>query len=417
VSQALLDPEFVANALTREAPWCGGHGADGDYLGLGLLYYTLVYATRAEVAVCLGSGGGFVPRLMRQAQRDAGIADRSRTILVDGNVPQAGWGAPAWLGSNSFFRTEYPDVELVLEKTTQAAETFFAPQDVAIAYLHIDADHSFEACLEDFYTYRRFLRPGSLVTFHDTNFAAAGVGHVVDHLRTRGDCEVVDFLDQGVGTALVRITEDPTTARRAIDLGDGAIRLERRPDAPVLEPPTTDWRYLTAEAFRTRSVLAAHYVRECDTVVEIGGWRSPIDRFLTGAHGLVVVVDPFVHDAERNELNGAPSRVRHVRARFQDLRWQVVRPKGYGLVMLGLELEGLSENDYAMLFELVENANVTVVEFPTSWDSSRAQFERIRSNVTATERLRVKLDLGGNDLGDLSHSWPARVERELYVLG
>ena len=94
----LLDRELIAELLTREAPWSDSHGAHDAYLSAGLLYYTLTYAMRAEVAVCLGSGGGFVPRLMRQAQRDAGIAERSRTILVDGNVPDAGWGAPQAAG-------------------------------------------------------------------------------------------------------------------------------------------------------------------------------------------------------------------------------------------------------------------------------------------------------------------------------
>src|SRR5690349_21274860 len=87
----LIDAEFVETSLTKEAPFCESHGAQGSYLGIGLLYYSLVYARRTRVAVCLGSGGGFVPRLMRQAQRDLGIDADSRTILVDADLPQAGW--------------------------------------------------------------------------------------------------------------------------------------------------------------------------------------------------------------------------------------------------------------------------------------------------------------------------------------
>lgn len=86
----LINCELVVETLTHEAPWCGSHGADGDYLGMGLIYYGIAYILRAKLAVCLGSGGGFVPRLMRQAQRDLGIADDARTILVDANRPEAG---------------------------------------------------------------------------------------------------------------------------------------------------------------------------------------------------------------------------------------------------------------------------------------------------------------------------------------
>src|SRR5437016_12503971 len=128
----LLSQNVVTDYLTRDAAWKWSHGAEGDYLGMGLFYYSLVYGSKARMAVCLGSGGGFVPRLMRQAQRDAGIAVRSRTILVDGDVPDAGWGSPQWLEPDSFFRVHYPDVELVLESTSAAAERVFGAEGVRI---------------------------------------------------------------------------------------------------------------------------------------------------------------------------------------------------------------------------------------------------------------------------------------------
>src|SRR5436853_4460194 len=135
---------MVTELLPRDAAWDWSHGAHGDSPGMGLLYSSLVYALKARVAVCLGSGGGFVPRLMRQAQRDLGMADTSRTILVDGNLPAAGWGAPEWLAEDSFFRTQYPDVELIIDLTRNAAKNTFKKQGISIDYLHIDADHSFE---------------------------------------------------------------------------------------------------------------------------------------------------------------------------------------------------------------------------------------------------------------------------------
>jgi hypothetical protein len=412
----LLDSAQIESMLTREAPWSESHGADGAYVGTGLLYYTLTYVTRAEVAVCLGSGGGFVPRLMRQAQRDAGIADGARTILVDGDVPQAGWGSPQWLAPDSFFRANYPDVEVLLARTSDAAVQL-AEQELRIDYLHIDADHSFTGCLEDFRRYRPLLRVGSLVTLHDTNLAHAGVKHVLEHLRARADCELIDLVEAGTGTALLRIVDEGTPDPSPLPAAAGAaIEIERRPGAPRLDPPTMEWRYLRSEAFSVRNVLAAHFVRDCPTVVEIGGWHTPIDAYLTGAHDAVVVVDPFIREATLEELGGRPCRVRHVRARFQDLAW-TVRRDDFGLVILGLDLEGLSADDEQALTELVRRARTTVIEFPSSWGPSRVQYERLLAESGADVRVRTRLDLAGNDFGDLSNSWPPRVERELYVLG
>ena len=50
MNRRLVDSELIEAALTREAPWCESHGAQDGYVGTGLLYYTLTYATRADVA-------------------------------------------------------------------------------------------------------------------------------------------------------------------------------------------------------------------------------------------------------------------------------------------------------------------------------------------------------------------------------
>ena len=80
----LVNKDFITSMLTVDDPWCSSHGADNgsEDLGAGLLYYSLAYSIRARTCVCLGSGGGFVPRLMRQAQRDLDL-EGGRTILVD----------------------------------------------------------------------------------------------------------------------------------------------------------------------------------------------------------------------------------------------------------------------------------------------------------------------------------------------
>ncbi len=415
----LLNREMIAARLTHEAEWQWSHGAGSDYLGMGLLYYAVVYMWKARVAVCLGSGGGFVPRLMRQAQRDSGIADHSRTILVDGNMPAAGWGAPQWLAEDSFFRRCFPDVETVVD-TTKGAAAIFGKQNLKIDYLHIDADHSFEGCLGDFETYSPFLREGSIVTLHDTNFAGAGVKDVVEHIRTLSACDVVDFPDVGEGTAVVRIGKS-SAGGAGSGFGSGVHRNEgisvtRRAGARPLAPEGKEWKYLESNAFVSRYVLASHWVAPCRSVIEIGGARTPINLYLTGDHSSVLVLDPFIREHRQGTLRGKPCDVSHVRARFQDVDWHIPAGADYGLVMLGLEIQDLDEHHYRILYDLIDRAKVTVIEFPPSWAPSREQFDRIRSHTKTRTALQTILDLEGNDFGDLSNSWPPRCQRAMYVL-
>jgi hypothetical protein len=159
---------------------------------------------RSAVCVCLGSGGAFVPRLMRQAQRDLGMGTRTRTILVDGN--KGGFGRPNWLHEDSFFRQNFPDVEVVVADTAAAAAAF-AAQDLQIDYLHIDADHSREGSLADFNNFLPLMRRGSLITFHDTRpnaHPSVTCWQAVDDIRAMG-YEVVNLYQLGSGVAIIKV--------------------------------------------------------------------------------------------------------------------------------------------------------------------------------------------------------------------
>lgn len=210
-SKTLLDKNYIRKVLTVDDPWVDSHGAEADYLGIGLLYYTLVYMSQAITVVCLGSGGGFVPRILRQAQRDLGLAD-SRTILVDADIPEAGWQSPIWLEENAPFRKNFPEIEIRIEKTEQAFNQYFKPNKIQIDYLHIDADHSYEGCLNDFVNYSQLLSDLGMISFHDTSITKAkiprtpciGVPKVVEFLRTQSDWEIIDFEHIACGVAVAK---------------------------------------------------------------------------------------------------------------------------------------------------------------------------------------------------------------------
>lgn len=196
----LLNVDYATGVILRDAPWREGHAASATSLGLGALYYGIAYALRARTCVCLGSGGGFVPRIMKQAQRDLGLGAQGRTILVDANLPEAGWGSPRWLAEDSFFRTHFPDVEIRVETTARAAERI-AREGLAIDFLHIDADHSYRRCKEDFLAYRPLMAPSYVITLHDTDME--GVDRVVEDLRALPDVDLVNLVALGRGLAII----------------------------------------------------------------------------------------------------------------------------------------------------------------------------------------------------------------------
>ncbi len=53
---ANINRERIVDYLMHDAPWSYSHGGGGDRLGMGMLYYALVYVLGAEISVCLGSG-------------------------------------------------------------------------------------------------------------------------------------------------------------------------------------------------------------------------------------------------------------------------------------------------------------------------------------------------------------------------
>lgn len=222
---ALLNDDYIRQVMHRDAPWAGSHGSDGGgYLGGGLLYYALAYMSRARLCVCLGSAGGFVPRLMRQAQRDLGL-EGARTVLVDatigltaaadprGRAPRKKWGRPQWVDSNSFFRTEFSDIEVLVRFTKDVAAE--KAKDWQIDYLHIDADYSHGGRWADFVDYAPLMAPNGFITCHDTD-GRLPCSRVLADIKAAGH-SVVNFPEIGWGVALIRLQGTAVGASRPLD--------------------------------------------------------------------------------------------------------------------------------------------------------------------------------------------------------
>jgi hypothetical protein len=202
------------------------HGATDFHMGDGILVYSAIQYMRAKVCVCLGSGGGFIPRIMTQARRDLheqGIfegdnnhnwGDIGTTILVDASNGIGGY--TDWNEGDSFLRKHF--FPRIIEDTTENAYyNFFIKEDIKIDYLHIDAGHSYEDVKRDFDLYSTILSENGIISIHDTDTSFEkdliitkdvtdqnhhdsfdGPGKFIEEIQKNNDWEVFNFFNNRV---------------------------------------------------------------------------------------------------------------------------------------------------------------------------------------------------------------------------
>lgn len=166
------------NTILEPIKYRWSHGATDLHLGDGLMIYSLIMFNRAKVCVCIGSGGGFIPRLMTQARMDLWSqeifegnnspewGDIGTTIIVD--AANGIGGNTDWTKEDSFLR-KYFHPQIILETSERAYYDYFVRQDIKIDYLHIDGDHSYEGVKLDFELYSEIMSENGIITIHDTD--------------------------------------------------------------------------------------------------------------------------------------------------------------------------------------------------------------------------------------------------------
>lgn len=159
-------------------PYSWTHGATEKHIGDGMLVYSIIQLMRYKTLVCLGSGGGFIPRIMTQARIDLheqGIfegnpdynhGDIGVTYLVD--ACNGVGGVVNYTEDNNFFTNVFHP-RFIKDTTENAYYNFFVKQDIKIDFLHIDAGHSYEDVKRDFELYTNILSENAIVSIHDTD--------------------------------------------------------------------------------------------------------------------------------------------------------------------------------------------------------------------------------------------------------
>jgi hypothetical protein len=182
MDEMITNQEFIQKNITtndgKPVPYLWTHGATEKHLGDGLIVYSIVQHMRFKNCVCIGSGGGYIPRILTQARIDLhkqGVfegnpdynwGDIGSTYVIDACN---GVGGPNDLeNENSFYRTHfYP--RFIKETSENAFYDFFVRQDIKIDLLFIDGDHSYEGVKKDFELYSTILSDYGIIIIHDTD--------------------------------------------------------------------------------------------------------------------------------------------------------------------------------------------------------------------------------------------------------
>lgn len=174
---SILNRGWIYDSITRNqdsgsVSYRWTHGANDTYMGSGIFYYAIPYFLKARVCVCLGSGGGYVPRLMVDCVWELnetqmyGPDKKGEVYVVD--ATNSVNGEVDWSGEDSFLREKF-NPKFINTTTEDAFYNFFVKRDIKIDYLHIDADHTYEGCKQDFDLYSTLVNKNGIISIHDTD--------------------------------------------------------------------------------------------------------------------------------------------------------------------------------------------------------------------------------------------------------
>lgn len=169
---------FITTNGDEPVPYLWTHGATTEHLGDGMIVYSMIQHMRAKVCVCIGTGGGFIPRIMTQARMDLhkqgifeGNSDQNWGDIGSTYVVDAcnGIGGPNDLENEESFYRKHFNPRLIKETSEKAFYDFFIRQNIKIDVLFIDGDHSYEGVKLDFELYSTIMNDNGIIMIHDTD--------------------------------------------------------------------------------------------------------------------------------------------------------------------------------------------------------------------------------------------------------
>jgi len=224
----ITNQQYIETYITtnggEKIPYLWTHGATTKHMGDGLIVYSLIQHMRYKDCVCIGTGGGYIPRIMTQARVDLydqeiftgnptfSWGDIGTTYVVD---PCNGVGGDSEICNMEGFyqKTFFP--RFIKETSERAYYDFFVREDIKIDLLFIDGDHSYEGVKKDFDLYSKLLKPNGLILIHDTDssysetliisedakkdfFPFDGPSKLINELKENNEWVVLDLFNFGM---------------------------------------------------------------------------------------------------------------------------------------------------------------------------------------------------------------------------
>jgi hypothetical protein len=219
----ITNQNFIKERITTNnginVPYRWTHGATIEHMGDGLIIYSIIQHMRAKNCVCIGSGGGYIPRIITQARLDLhkqGIfegnddknwGDIGATYLIDACN---GVGGPNIIeDEDSYYRhTFHP--RFIKSTSEEAYYNFFILQDIKIDFLFIDGDHSYEGVKNDFELYSQIMSDKGIIIIHDTDLEyeqslIVSEDAKKDHYKFDGPGKFVNELEKNPSYNLVKL--------------------------------------------------------------------------------------------------------------------------------------------------------------------------------------------------------------------
>ena len=182
LDEMITNQNFIRYSITTNegepVPYLWTHGATTEHMGDGLMVYSTIQQMRAKNCVCIGSGGGFIPRIMTQARIDlhkqnifngddnSNWGDIGATYVVDACN---GIGGPNDLENEDSYYRKVFNPRFIKATSEHAFYDFFVRQDIKIDFLFIDGDHSYEGVKLDFDLYSKKKKKKGVIMLHDTD--------------------------------------------------------------------------------------------------------------------------------------------------------------------------------------------------------------------------------------------------------
>lgn len=186
-----------------------GHGIpekESDFLGLGLIHYSLIRITRPKRVLCIGSLRGFIPAICALACEDNGYG------LVD--FVDAGYGEESeksW-GADGFWKKVNPQRHFNQMRLTRIQTYVMTNKEFAklfpkrtYDYIYIDGDHTYKGVKLDYRLYWPKLNKNGFMTFHDIlgkgsiNNAEFGVNSFWKDLTEKNKVDILFPKESGLG--------------------------------------------------------------------------------------------------------------------------------------------------------------------------------------------------------------------------